>query len=157
MELRYFFQGTLSHMYCKPTHVCLYSLILYICQWCETEKRERVQSYTIGFADEGKGNPPFVSKIGRLLVPLASVWAFSNLKLTLEFCWICSNTASSGVVNLHMSKTSCGCKTAPGRFCGCVPPCRCARVLQVELFYVWCAAARRVYPVDGYALSFACS
>ena len=121
------------------------------------KKRERVQSYTIGFADEGRGNPTEVSKTGRPLVPRASVWAFSNLKLTLEFCWICPNTASSGVVNLHMSKTSNGCKTAPGRFCGCVPPCRCATVLQVELFYVRCVADRRVYLVDGYALSFACS
>ena len=134
--------------------------ILHGCRFVNDVRLKKEKEFSLRrsvLLTKGRGDPTEVSKTGRPLVPRASVWAFSNLKLTLEFCWICANTASSGVVNLHMSKTSNGCKTAPGRFCGCVPPCRCATVLQVELFYVRCVADRRVYLVDGYALSFACS
>ena len=99
---------------------------------------------------EGGRSPTEVSKTGRPPAPAAFESAFSSRGRTLESGWSVVSSVSSGFADPHKNRISGNCRTAPGRFCGCVLPCHYARAFWDGLSYGQCEACCTKHPKDEY-------
>ena len=104
---------------------------------------------------EGGRSPTEVSKTGRPPAPAASGSATSSPERPWESDWNAVSNVSSGLADPHKNRTSGDYRTAPGRFCGCVPPCRYARASLDGSSYGQCEVYCKEHPKDGFDLSFA--
>ena len=105
---------------------------------------------------EGGRSPTGVSKTGRLPAPAASESAISSQGRTLESGWNAVSTVSFGSGDPHTNRISGNYRTAPGRSCGCVQPCRYAKVSWDGSSCGQCEACCKDHPKDEHDLSFVC-
>ena len=105
---------------------------------------------------EGGRSPTGVSKTGRLPAPAAFESAISSQGRTLESGWNAVSTVSFGSGDPHTNRISGNYRTAPGRSCGCVQPCRYAKVSWDGSSCGQCEACCKDHPKDEHDLSFVC-
>ena len=69
--------------------------------------------------------------------PASILVSFERVKasrgLPLVYDWNDTGSASSVLSDHRMNRSSNGCKSVPGRFCGFVPPFHCAMVSAAEV------------------------
>ena len=113
------------------------------------KKRKSYKKCRSVLLTEGGRSPTGVGKTGRLPAPAASESAISSQGRPWEFGWIAVNSVSSEAVDPHMNRTSGNYRTVPGHSCGCVPPCRYARVSLDGSSYGQYEASHKARPTDG--------
>ena len=105
---------------------------------------------------EGGRSPTGVSKTERPPAPAASGSATSSPERPLESDWNAVSNVSSGLADPHKNRTSGDYRTAPGRFCGCVPLYRCARASSDGSSCGRYGVDCKGHPKGELDLSFAC-